>query len=112
MNHAEKRLVIFDCDGVLADFDRGATELLGMSPRAYEKRHGIAGFWREIARHPDSSDRMWLGHAYRYWFDTFDHVPLADYMALQIPVFPWRVWSKCALRWHRRPLKIPLPKHR
>ncbi|HJS12855.1 hypothetical protein [Sphingopyxis sp.] len=42
-----------DCDGVLADFERGATELLGMPPRAYEKRHGIAGFWREIARHPD-----------------------------------------------------------
>src|SRR3546814_2087915 len=42
-----------DCDGVLADFDRGATELLGMPPRAYEKRHGIAAFWRELARHPD-----------------------------------------------------------
>ena len=42
-----------DCDGVLADFDRGATKLLGMPPRTYEKRHGIAAFWREIARHPD-----------------------------------------------------------
>ena len=42
-----------DCDGVLADFDRGATELLGMPPRAYEQRHGIAAFWRELARHPD-----------------------------------------------------------
>lgn len=42
-----------DCDGVLADFDRGAADLLGMPPRAYEKRHGIAAFWREIARHPD-----------------------------------------------------------
>lgn len=42
-----------DCDGVLADFDRGATELLGMPPRIYEERHGIAAFWREIARHPD-----------------------------------------------------------
>lgn len=42
-----------DCDGVLADFERGATELLGMPSRAYEKRHGIGGFWREIARHPD-----------------------------------------------------------
>lgn len=46
----------------------------------------VEAAWKEIARHPDSSDRMWLGHAYRYWFDTFDHVPLADYMALQIPV--------------------------
>lgn len=42
-----------DCDGVLADFDRGATELLGMPPRVYEKRHGLPAFWREIARHPD-----------------------------------------------------------
>lgn len=42
-----------DCDGVLADFDRGAAELLGMPSRAYEKRYGIAAFWREIARHPD-----------------------------------------------------------
>src|SRR3546814_9068244 len=24
-----------------------------MPPRAYEKRHGSAAFWRELARHPD-----------------------------------------------------------
>lgn len=42
-----------DCDGVLADFDRAATELLGMPPRLYERRRGIAAFWGEIARHPD-----------------------------------------------------------
>ena len=42
-----------DCDGVLADFDRGATQLLGMPPRIYEKRHGIAAFWRVVAGHPD-----------------------------------------------------------
>lgn len=42
-----------DCDGVLADFDRGATELLGMPPRAYEKKYGLPAFWRELARHPD-----------------------------------------------------------
>jgi hypothetical protein len=42
-----------DCDGVLADFERGAIELLGMPPRDFEKRHGIGAFWREVARHPD-----------------------------------------------------------
>lgn len=42
-----------DCDGVLADFDHGATELLGMPPRVFEKRRGLPAFWREIARHPD-----------------------------------------------------------
>jgi hypothetical protein len=42
-----------DCDGVLADFDRAATDLLGMPPRVYEKRHGIGAFWRKLAGHPD-----------------------------------------------------------
>lgn len=42
-----------DCDGVLADFDRGATELLGMPPRLFEKRNGIGAFWAALARHPD-----------------------------------------------------------
>lgn len=42
-----------DCDGVLADFDRGATELLGVPPRVFEKRRGPPAFWREIPRHPD-----------------------------------------------------------
>lgn len=42
-----------DCDGVLADFDRGASELLGMPPRAFEKKYGIGHFWAAIARHQD-----------------------------------------------------------
>jgi len=42
-----------DCDGVLADFERGATELLGMPPRAFEKRKGSGAFWAALARHPD-----------------------------------------------------------
>ena len=42
-----------DCDGVLADFARGATELLGMPPRVFEKRRGLPAFGREIACHAD-----------------------------------------------------------
>lgn len=45
--------LFLDCDGVLADFDRGAAELLGMPPRVFEKKKGIAAFWRELARHPN-----------------------------------------------------------
>jgi hypothetical protein len=41
-----------DCDGVLADFDRGAGRVLGMSPRAYERRYGLARFWQALAREP------------------------------------------------------------
>lgn len=38
---------------MLADFDHGATALLGLPPRAYEKRHGIGRFWQKLAQAPD-----------------------------------------------------------
>jgi hypothetical protein len=47
------RQLYLDCDGVLADFDKGATALLGLPPSAYEKRHGPGRFWQKLARAPD-----------------------------------------------------------
>lgn len=44
--------VFLDCDGVLADFDRGATKILGMSPREFEARHGLKRFWASLASAP------------------------------------------------------------
>ena len=43
--------LFLDCDGVLADFDAGAKKLLGMSPTAFEARHGRGEFWKRLARH-------------------------------------------------------------
>jgi 5'(3')-deoxyribonucleotidase len=63
-----------DCDGVLADFDRGATQLLGMSPRAYEKRHGIVAFWRQLARHPDFYGSLPLMPDAHVLFDGVRHL--------------------------------------
>jgi hypothetical protein len=42
--------LFLDCDGVLADFDAGAKRLLGMSPAAFEERHGKGEFWKRLAR--------------------------------------------------------------
>jgi 5'(3')-deoxyribonucleotidase len=47
------RQLYLDCDGVLADFDKGATALLGMKPKAFQKRHGVGRFWAKLARAPD-----------------------------------------------------------
>ena len=46
---AEPRLFL-DADGVLADFDRGARDLLGMTPKAYIARHGRGAFWKRLAK--------------------------------------------------------------
>jgi hypothetical protein len=47
------RQLYLDCDGVLADFDKGAAAVLGMHPRAYEKRRGPGRFWAKLASAPD-----------------------------------------------------------
>src|SRR3982751_5919991 len=45
--------LFLDADGVLADFDRGACELLGMKPKAFIDRHGRGAFWKKLATAPD-----------------------------------------------------------
>jgi hypothetical protein len=47
-SHGQPRLFL-DADGVLADFDEGARQLLGMAPPQFEAKHGRREFWRRIA---------------------------------------------------------------
>lgn len=47
------RQLYLDFDGVLADFDAGATAILGLPPREFEKRHGLGRFWQKLAQAPD-----------------------------------------------------------
>lgn len=48
-----RKRIYLDCDGVLADFDKGAGEVLGVPPRTFEKRHGLPAFWRKLAAAED-----------------------------------------------------------
>jgi len=46
---ADPRLFL-DADGVLADFDRGARELLGLHPKDFIAKHGRGTFWKRLAK--------------------------------------------------------------
>lgn len=41
--------LFLDADGVLADFDAGVKAMLGMSPRAFEAKHGRGAMWKRLA---------------------------------------------------------------
>lgn len=45
--------VFLDCDGVLADFNGGASRVLGMSPEDFQRRFGLKQFWNTLATEPD-----------------------------------------------------------
>ena len=44
--------LFLDCDGVLADFDAGAEQLLGMKLAAFQKRYGNGLLWKRLANAP------------------------------------------------------------
>lgn len=53
-----ERQLYLDCDGVLADFDRGAEKVLGSPPDRYIERHGMGRFWQQLACAPDFHARL------------------------------------------------------
>ncbi len=68
------RQLYLDCDGVLADFDKGAAALLGMHPKAFEKRNGPGRFWARIAKAPDFYFGLPLLDGATELFDAVKHL--------------------------------------
>ena len=89
------RQLFLDCDGVLADFEAGAKEILGMSPNAFEQRHGTRAFWREIARTKDFYARLPLMADARTLFDAVAH--LDPVILTGLPLGNWAAPQK--VRW-------------
>lgn len=45
--------LFLDLDGVLADFEAGAHDLLKMPAKQYQERYGPGAFWKKLATAPD-----------------------------------------------------------
>jgi 5'(3')-deoxyribonucleotidase len=90
-----KRQLYLDCDGVLADFDKGATAVLGLAPRAYEKRHGLGRFWQKLASAPDFYFGLPLMPDAMELFDAVKH--LHPVILTGLPRGNWAVDQK--VRW-------------
>lgn len=83
--------LFLDCDGVLADFDANAKQLLGMTPAAFEERHGKREFWKRLARAgnfygdlPEMPDAQRLFQAVRHLKPTIlTGMPLGNWAAPQ-----------------------------
>lgn len=68
------RQLYLDCDGVLADFDRGARDILGASPDQYAKSNGMGRFWQKLARAPDFYATLPLMPGAMRLFDSVRHL--------------------------------------
>lgn len=87
--------LFLDCDGVLADFDSYATEVLGMNPREFGARHGRREFWRRIAGHGDFFARLPLMPDARMLWEAVAH--LRPVILTGTPQGDWAAPQK--LRW-------------
>lgn len=69
-----KRQLYLDCDGVLADFDRGAEAILGMRPKAFQQRYNIGRMWAKLASAPDFYGTLPLMPGAVELFDAVKHL--------------------------------------
>ena len=66
--------LFLDCDGVLADFERSAVELLGMKPKAFIEKHGRGEFWKRLATAPNFYGSLSEMPDARILFDAVKHL--------------------------------------
>lgn len=94
----QDRRLYLDCDGVLADFERGAHTLLGMSVEAFQQRHGIGAFWKRLATAPDFYAQLPLMPGAMELFEAVRH--LDPVILTGLPRGNWAAPQK--VQWARR----------
>jgi hypothetical protein len=93
-----KRQLYLDCDGVLADFDAGARELLGMGIEEFTAKRGKGAFWKKLATAPDFYGTLPLMPDAMELFDAVKH--LGPIILTGLPVGKWAAPQK--VRWAAR----------
>lgn len=94
-----------DCDGVLANFDKKATEIFGMHPKEYENRFGRGTFWKVIANTPDFFNLLEEMEDARELYDAVKH--LNPIVLTGVPSGGWATAQK--RRWIDRTFGEHLP---
>ncbi|MCY7272020.1 MAG: hypothetical protein LH485_08235 [Sphingomonas bacterium] len=87
--------LFLDCDGVLADFDAAATDLLGMTSQEFQDAHGKGEFWRRLAQAADFYGSLPLMPDARLLFDAVAH--LSPTILTGLPIGNWAAPQK--VRW-------------
>lgn len=54
---------------------------------ANERIQGVFDQWTEIQKHPDSVEKMWMGHPYRRWSSFMSDSPLAELLRSKARVY-------------------------
>jgi 5'(3')-deoxyribonucleotidase len=88
---AQPRLFL-DADGVLADFDKGVRNLLGMGPKAFIAKHGRDAFWKRLANAKNFYGSLHQMSDARLLFDAVKH--LKPTILTGLPIGEWAAPQK------------------
>jgi len=84
--------LFLDADGVLADFDQGASEILGSRPKAFIAKHGRGAFWKRLAKAPNFYGDLPEMPDARVLFDAVKH--LKSTILTGLPMGNWASGQK------------------
>jgi 5'(3')-deoxyribonucleotidase len=84
--------LFLDADGVLADFDLAARELLGAKPKAFIAKHGRGEFWKRLAKAPSFYGALPEMLDARILFDAVKH--LKPTILTGLPMGSWAAPQK------------------
>lgn len=98
----DRMRLFVDLDGVLADFDAGASRVLGMTPTEFQQLHGAALMWKRLAAAPRFyAELPWMADGKDLWTALQPHLP-APMVLTGLPLGTWAEPEK--REWCRREL--------